>query len=238
VNVGFHTKRRGASLCRWLGRSVVRQARGWWSPCVHAEVHPVLTKELGGCSVATLPLPQTKASVEQYRSQPQQTRSGWAGFTGNRLFTAQPLAALESATCRIVGTAPCSPTGCAPASPRRTASSQCKAGSRCGRHRRAASLDESRPSTARASVSMFLMLGHHDADRVGDERTAAPRQHRKEDRLLLLHVRQQFAVHRRQKIGQASRRLGVVRVHCLDLGRRAESTLEAADDGPRGSASG
>ena len=37
-----------SSLCRWLGRSVVRQARGWWSPCVHAEVHPVLTKELGG----------------------------------------------------------------------------------------------------------------------------------------------------------------------------------------------
>ena len=105
-------------------------------------------KSSAGCSVATLPLPQTKASVEQYRSQPQQTRSGWAGFIGNRLLTAQSPAALGPATCRIAGTAPCSPAGCAPPSPRRTASSPCKAGPRCVRHRRAASLDESRPSTA------------------------------------------------------------------------------------------
>lgn len=40
-------------------------------------------KSSDGCSVATLPLPHISASVAQYLSQPQQTRSGCLGWIGN-----------------------------------------------------------------------------------------------------------------------------------------------------------
>lgn len=57
----------------------------WASKPLFSQSSP---KSSAGCRVATLPFPQSMASVGQYRSQPQQTRSGWAGFTGKRLLTA------------------------------------------------------------------------------------------------------------------------------------------------------